>query len=37
MKCGLGRCAHCAVGQSLCCIDGPVFRYSEIKDIEGAI
>lgn len=37
MKCGLGRCAHCAVGQSLCCIDGPVFRYSEIKDVEGAI
>ena len=37
MKCGMGRCAHCAVGQLLCCIDGPVFRYSELKNIAGAI
>lgn len=37
MKCGLGRCAHCAVGQLLCCIDGPVFRYSDLKTIEGAL
>lgn len=37
MKCGLGRCAHCAIGQNLCCIDGPVFRYSELKGIEGAL
>jgi NAD(P)H-flavin reductase len=37
MKCGLGRCAHCAVGQSLCCIDGPVFSYSNIRNSEGAI
>jgi NAD(P)H-flavin reductase len=37
MKCGLGRCAHCAVGQNLCCIDGPVFPYSDIKGIEGAL
>nr|WP_279342482.1 FAD/NAD(P)-binding protein [Geotalea sp. SG265] len=37
MKCGLGRCAHCAVGQDLCCIDGPVFPYSALKGIEGAL
>lgn len=37
MKCGLGRCAHCAIGQALCCIDGPVFSYNMLKEIEGAI
>ena len=37
MKCGVGRCAHCAVGQMLCCIDGPVFRLSDLKDIGGAL
>lgn len=37
MKCGQGRCCHCAVGQFLCCTDGPVFRYSDIRNIPGAI
>lgn len=37
MKCGIGRCCHCAVGQLLCCCDGPVFRYSQLQRIAGAI
>lgn len=37
MKCGVGHCCHCAIGQLLCCSDGPVFRYSAIKGIPGGI
>ncbi|MBI4709431.1 MAG: FAD/NAD(P)-binding protein [Candidatus Portnoybacteria bacterium] len=37
MHCGVGVCQHCAVGSSYTCKDGPVFQYSEIKDVEGAI
>ncbi len=37
MKCGQGRCGHCAVGTYLCCTDGPVFNYAMLKGIEGAL
>jgi len=37
MKCGLGRCGHCAVGTYLCCVDGPVFSYRQLSGIEGAL
>ncbi len=37
MHCGIGVCHHCAIGSKLVCKDGPVFRYDEIKGIEGAI
>lgn len=37
MKCGVGRCCHCAVGELFCCTDGPVFRYSDLRGIEGAL
>ncbi len=37
MKCGVGLCCHCAVGQLFCCCNGPVFRYGDIKDIPGAL
>ena len=33
MHCGIGLCEHCAMGDKYVCKDGPVFRYSEIKDI----
>jgi NAD(P)H-flavin reductase len=36
MKCGIGRCGHCAVGTRLCCTDGPVFSCAELSGIEGA-
>ncbi len=37
MQCGVGRCAHCAVGTMLCCQDGPVFSYAGLRGIQGAI
>ncbi len=37
MKCGLGKCGHCQIHNIYCCQDGPVFRYSRIKNLRGAI
>lgn len=37
MKCGVGLCGHCAVGDLLCCQDGPVFSCAVLKGIEGAL
>lgn len=37
MYCGVGVCQHCAVGSYYTCQDGPVFKYSQIKNIVGAI
>lgn len=37
MKCGVGKCQHCAIGPKYCCTDGPVFPYSELKTIGGSI
>lgn len=37
MKCGIGKCQHCAIGPKYCCLDGPVFPYSELKGIGGSI
>lgn len=37
MRCGIGRCCHCAIGQMLCCVDGPVFRASELQHIPEAL
>lgn len=31
MRCGIGICGTCQFGHYLICIDGPVFRYSSIK------
>lgn len=37
MKCGVGKCGHCAIGDRYCCTDGPVFPYGEIEGIKEAI
>jgi sulfhydrogenase subunit gamma (sulfur reductase) len=37
MKCGLGKCGHCQINNLYVCQDGPVFRYSEIFDLEEAL
>ncbi len=37
MKCGMGLCCHCAVGDLFCCTDGPVFSYSRIRGIPEAL
>ncbi|HOD52182.1 MAG TPA: FAD/NAD(P)-binding protein [Candidatus Hydrogenedentes bacterium] len=35
MSCGIGKCGHCRLGVYYCCKDGPVFRYSQIRDFPG--
>jgi NAD(P)H-flavin reductase len=37
MECCVGVCEHCAVGSFYVCKDGPVFRWSEIKNIKNII
>ena len=37
MKCGVGQCGHCQIGDKYCCKDGPVFCYDDIKDNIEAI
>nr|MBN2276442.1 FAD/NAD(P)-binding protein [candidate division Zixibacteria bacterium] len=32
MKCGIGLCGHCQLGSSFVCKDGPVYRFTDIKD-----
>ncbi|MFC1899848.1 FAD/NAD(P)-binding protein [Chloroflexota bacterium] len=32
MKCGIGKCGRCNIGNLYICRDGPVFSYAEIKD-----
>lgn len=36
MKCGIGKCGHCQINGVYVCKEGPVFRYSEIKDLPEA-
>jgi sulfhydrogenase subunit gamma (sulfur reductase) len=31
MKCGIGKCGRCNIGQIYVCRDGPVFSYAEIE------
>jgi len=33
MKCGLGKCARCNVGDKYICQDGPVFNYAQISQL----
>ena len=33
MKCGVGKCGRCNIGRVYVCKDGPVFKYSEIKEL----
>ncbi len=36
MKCGLGKCGRCNIGERYVCVDGPVFNYAEILQfLEG--
>ena len=37
MKCGVGKCGHCQINGLYTCIDGPVFRYADVTDIQEAI
>jgi len=37
MKCGVGKCGHCQINNYYVCMDGPVFRYSDLKIAPEAI
>jgi sulfite reductase subunit B len=37
MKCGVGKCGHCQINNVYVCQDGPVFNYTEIRDLPEAI
>jgi NAD(P)H-flavin reductase len=33
MKCGIGKCGKCNVGEVYVCKDGPVFSYAQYKTL----
>jgi NAD(P)H-flavin reductase/formate hydrogenlyase subunit 6/NADH:ubiquinone oxidoreductase subunit I len=33
MRCGIGKCGHCKVGNKYMCVDGPVFNYEEMLEL----
>ncbi len=37
MKCGVGKCGHCAIGHLYCCLDGPVFRLDQLPNLPEVI
>ncbi|MGQ9674360.1 MAG: FAD/NAD(P)-binding protein [Chloroflexota bacterium] len=37
MKCGVGKCGHCQINGLYACQDGPVFRYSDVVEVQEAI
>jgi len=37
MKCGIGKCAHCAVGHKYTCLDGPIFTYWDAMQLPEMI
>ena len=37
MKCGVGKCCHCGIGDKFACLDGPVFTLDQIRGILEAL
>jgi NAD(P)H-flavin reductase len=35
MKCGIGKCGRCNIGDVYVCKDGPVFSYAQLKNMKG--
>ena len=33
MRCGVGKCGHCTIGDLYCCKDGPVFSLAELDQL----
>jgi len=31
MKCGIGKCGRCNMGEQFVCLDGPVFTYAQVS------
>lgn len=36
MKCGIGKCGRCNIGNLYVCCDGPVFSYAQIKSFASS-
>ena len=37
MKCGIGKCGHCAIEDIYTCMDGPVFTYWDVQHMKELI
>ncbi len=37
MKCGVGICGHCQANNVYACLEGPVFKYGQLKALREAI
>ncbi len=37
MKCGVGKCGHCSIGNKYTCRHGPVFTYRQIKQFPSVL
>ncbi len=37
MKCGIGKCGHCAIEDIYTCIDGPIFTYWDVLHMKELI
>ena len=37
MKCGVGKCGRCNIGDRYICRDGPVFSFEQLRQIPGAL
>jgi len=37
MKCGVGKCGHCQINYAYACMDGPVFKFSDLATLPEAI
>jgi len=37
MKCGVGKCGHCAIDYLYTCLDGPVFTYWDVTHMRELI
>ena len=37
MKCGVGKCGRCNIGNKYVCKDGPVFRLDQLDELPANI
>jgi len=37
MKCGIGKCGHCAIGYKYTCLDGPIFTYWDVINLPEVV
>ncbi|GFK92196.1 Anaerobic sulfite reductase subunit B [Fundidesulfovibrio magnetotacticus] len=37
MKCGVGLCGRCNIGEKYVCVDGPVFTYEQLKELPNEL